>query len=193
MNCFWSCLSVRSVPLLAMLILLMSAQAASAARGRSVPRQTTLSLNTETQQALLAAVDDERKARAFYAAVMKKHGDIRPLSNIILAEERHAAALLALCRKYGVAVPEDRWASEKFDVPDRLSDVCALAAQAERDNVAIYDRLLGSVREPDIRQVMERLRAASLENHLPAFERCAGRGGNSTPAGARRGGWRRGW
>jgi hypothetical protein len=29
---------------------------------------------------------------------------------------------------------------------------------------------------PDITQVMQRLRDASEENHLPAFERCAAKG-----------------
>ena len=45
---------------------------------------------------------------------------------------------------------------------------------AERENIAIYDRLLPLDLPVDVRQVFENNRAASLFNHLPAFERCAG-------------------
>ena len=40
-------------------------------------------------------------------------------------------------------------------------------------NAAIYDDLLAGVTEPDVITVFERLRDASLYQHLPAFERCS--------------------
>jgi hypothetical protein len=43
--------------------------------------------------------------------------------------------------------------------------------------VAIYDRVLNSTTRPDILRVYSALREASLERHLPAFRRCAERGG----------------
>ena len=59
-------------------------------------------------------------------------------------------------------------------VPATVTECAALAAQLERDNIALYDRLLPTIKDADIRTVFERLRAASLQNHLPAFERFAG-------------------
>jgi len=37
-------------------------------------------LNPETQAALIEAIQDEYKARAFYEAVMNKFGSVRPFS-----------------------------------------------------------------------------------------------------------------
>ncbi len=183
------CRSIRAIlspaSLLVVLVLAITTQSAFAAnRGRNAARQITGPLDVQTRQALLAALDDEWKAYAFYAAVIDKFGQVRPFSKIILAERAHAAALLALCEKYNVAVPENRWESAEFEVPDQLCDACELGAEAERENVAIYDEFLTFVREPDIRRVMTQLRSASLNNHLPAFERCASADDNPCPAGA---------
>jgi hypothetical protein len=53
----------------------------------------------------------------------------------------------------------------------------AAAAQAERDNMALYDKMLAAVKAyPDITPVVTSLRDASAQNHLPAFARCAGTG-----------------
>ncbi len=50
---------------------------------------------------------------------------------------------------------------------------CALGASAEIADAALYDELLPLVQaHPDVVQVMQSLRSASLDNHLPAFERC---------------------
>lgn len=177
--------SISPAFLVTVLVLAIASQSALAApRGRSTARQVTRLLAEQTRQALLAALDDEWKAYAFYAAVMDKFGQVRPFSKIILAERAHAAALLALCEKYNVAVPENRWESAEFDVPDQLADACELGAEAERENIAIYDEYLTFVREPDIRRVMTQLRSASLNNHLPAFERCASADDYPCPAGA---------
>jgi hypothetical protein len=50
---------------------------------------------------------------------------------------------------------------------------CAAGVVAERENIAIYDRYVGLALPQDVRQVFESNRAASLNNHLPAFEQCA--------------------
>jgi hypothetical protein len=62
----------------------------------------------------------------------------------------------------------DSWAS--------FEDACLAGAHAERENVALYDRLLLGTTDPDVRTTFERLRWVSLERHLPALER-AGIGG----------------
>jgi len=141
------------------------------------PAKTSAPLSGITVEAMHEALGDERRARAFYAAVVERHGQRRPFSNIIHAEERHAAALIALFERYGLDVPEDTPEFAPEDVPATFAAACEAGAQAERDNAAVYDRWLDKVAEPDVRQVMLALRAGSLEHHLPAFERHTSAGG----------------
>lgn len=133
-------------------------------------------LDAVTQEALRAALDDERHAQALYAAVQDRFGERRPFSNIAQAEERHESHLLAIFAAHGMAVPEDRWAGTKVPVPATFAEACQQAAQAERDNVALYDRLLPTISAPDVRAVFTALRDASRDHHLPALERCGSRG-----------------
>jgi hypothetical protein len=131
-------------------------------------------LNDIEQQGLEATLDDEHRAHATYAQVMRDLGAVRPFANIVEAEARHVAALLALFETYGLAPPENRWLGK---VP-RFASVqaaCVAAIQGELDNVAIYDRALGTTNRPDILAVYGALRSASLDRHLPAFRRCAER------------------
>jgi rubrerythrin len=127
-------------------------------------------------QVLNEALDDERRARAIYEAVVAKFGDVRPFSNIVLAEARHEKHLLPLYERYDLAVPDDPWTVEKIEVPASIAESCRQAVEAEKSNVAMYDVLLASVTQEDVRGTLELLRARSLERHLPAFERCAGGG-----------------
>ncbi len=75
---------------------------------------------------------------------------------------------------YGLDVPANKWLG---NVPtfDTLAEACAVGVQAEIDNAALYDQLFNRVEEdnPDIIQVFTALQRASLNQHLPAFERCA--------------------
>ena len=123
------------------------------------------------KHALDAALDDERKAIALYAAVIEKHGERRPFVNIIDAERRHAAALLKQYERLGLEPPPDRWAHHEFEVPDVFRVVCDEAVVAELENVEMYDELMERIEDEGVRRVFERLRWASLERHLPAFRR----------------------
>ncbi|OJU09932.1 MAG: DUF2202 domain-containing protein [Caulobacterales bacterium 68-7] len=120
---------------------------------------------------LLDALDDERKAEAAYAAVIAKFGPVQPFSNIIGAEQRHAAALERQLERLGVAVPSNLW-SGKGIAPSSLREACESAIQGEIENIALYDRLIPMIEDQAARQVMEALQAASRERHLPAFRRC---------------------
>lgn len=122
-------------------------------------------------RALHQALDDERHARAFYRAVMDVHGVEPPFSRIIEAEARHEAALVAQLERLGAPVPDDRWADHEFDVPPTLAEACDAAIVAEVRNAEIYDALLPTIEDAEVRSVFENLRAASLERHLPAFQR----------------------
>jgi hypothetical protein len=128
------------------------------------------------QGALELALADERNAQDTYRAVMARFGEVRPFVNIVQAEVRHEEALLPLFARYGLTAPA-RQAPGPIALPETLAEVCALGAQAERDNIALYDRYLGEVMEEDVREVFVALRDASEDNHLPAFLRCAEGGG----------------
>ena len=129
------------------------------------------SLNAKTQQALKEALADEYQARAFYQAVINKFGEVKPFSNIVMAEERHAIALEQLFLQYGLAIPQDSYAN-KMEVPGTLLAACQMSIVTEKENRGMYDLFLAFIQEPDIRMVLERLSNASQQKHLPAFERC---------------------
>jgi rubrerythrin len=137
------------------------------------------------ERVLEEAFDDEDRARATYRAVIETFGDVRPFSNIVESEERHIQALTRLCRQHGLPVPEDRWAG-RVTPPASLRDACEAGVAAERENAALYDRLIEAARaHPDVVAVLRQLRSASPENHLPAFERGLAR--EQRPGGGGRG------
>ena len=161
------------MPKASIMILLSSLMAAAPALSQT--------LTADGQAALGSALQDERHAEAFYAAVMAKFGDARPFSNIIKAERQHEAMLIGFYGTYGIAVPENsyaRGAQKAPAAPETLVEACKIGVEAEIANRDLYDgKLLPAVAAyPDITRVMQRLRDASEENHLPAFQRCAGRG-----------------
>jgi rubrerythrin len=121
--------------------------------------------------ALDTALDDERKAKAFYKAVMEKFGERRPFSNIIQAEQRHANALIAQYERLNIQVPEDRWENHTFEIPDSFQETADMSIVAEIENVAIYDRIESMVSDEQVLAVFENLRWASQERHLRAFTR----------------------
>ena len=127
-------------------------------------------LDEQTQQALIAALNDEYKAKATYQKVIDTFGEVRPFANIIQAEQTHIDLLLPLFEKYGVPVPED---NQYAEVPEfaTLQDALKAGVDAEIANAKLYDDLFATVKEADILAVFTRLRDASQDNHLPAFER----------------------
>jgi hypothetical protein len=128
------------------------------------------------RKVLVEAINDEYKARAMYRLVIAKFGEVRPFINIVDAESRHIDALLPLFDKYGVPVPEDDWAA-RIETPETIRGACQVGVEAEIENGEMYDRLLKlSEGYPDIQHVLLRLQRASIENHLPAFQRCVERG-----------------
>jgi len=53
-------------------------------------------------------------------------------------------------------------------------EACQTGIIAELENIAMYDGFFEFAGHPaDVIDVFTRLRAASLEAHLPAFERCS--------------------
>lgn len=136
-----------------------------------VEAATNTSLDAQTQQAMIEAINDEYHARAFYNAVMDKFGEIRPFSNIVHAETRHAERLSRLFKRYGLPIPEDSFAG-KVEAPETLQAACQMAIEAEIANVKMYDRFLDFIQERDLRDTFTQLRYVSQNNHQVAFERC---------------------
>ncbi len=64
-------------------------------------------LDDNTKSMMLEALNDEYKARAFYRLVLKTFGPVRPVINIVKAEETHAKALEALCARDRIPPPQD--------------------------------------------------------------------------------------
>jgi hypothetical protein len=140
---------------------------------------------------LLAGLDDEYKARATYAQVLADFGDVRPFSNIVEAEQRHIDALVPAFARYGIEVPRDPWPGQVTRYGS-IADACAAGVEAEIDNAALYDRLLAGTTRTDLLDTYRNLQRASQEHHLPAFRRCAERGGPGPGQGRGGGGWRGG-
>lgn len=122
--------------------------------------------------AILAALEDERKSEDFYEAVLAEYGRRQPMMMLANQERCHQRWLHSLASRHGVELP-DR-SSHEFDEFASFEDACRAGAEAERENVALYDRLLAETNDTDVRSTFERLRWVSLERHLPALERAAG-------------------
>jgi rubrerythrin len=166
--------SLKWITLALSLLLVFAGALRSVAQKSAVDKAT---VDNATRDALVKAVNDERHAQALYQAVINRYGEARPFSNIIKAERQHERLLLELFKTYHLAIPTNPWKDRNIEVPDTLKMACSTAIKAEEENIALYERLLKVVKEPDIREVFQRLHDASKNNHLPAFKRCAANAG----------------
>lgn len=136
-------------------------------------------LDAPAQQALTAALNDEYHARAFYQAVIDQFGQVAPFANIVRAEVGHIAAVQNLMTRYGMAIPADPYLG-KIAAPATLTDALKIGVDAEKANVAMYDRFT-FITQTDIKAVFAQLRNVSQTRHLPAFENALT--GNTASAG----------
>jgi hypothetical protein len=122
---------------------------------------------------LNADIQDEYRAEAIYRGVLLDFGaETRPFANIVVAEQWHAAAVAGLFSARGLSVPASLWSPVNVPRFTALGAACAAAAQAEVENIALYDSQLGASLPEDVLRVVQSNRAASVNNHLPAFQRC---------------------
>ncbi len=135
------------------------------------------SLDDKTRNALIEAIDDERRSRALYQAMADKFSGARPFINILEAEKRHEERLLPLFHKYRIAVPENRFDPAKIPVPESRQEACRVGEESEKKNIEMYEGYFKFVKEQDVIDAFKYLQAASRDNHLPAFTRCAESGG----------------
>lgn len=121
---------------------------------------------------LNATLQDEYHAEATYRRVIAEHGQVWPFVNIVNAEARHAASIAGLFTSRGLTAPPSTWTTDNVSGFASVREACGAAAQAEIDNVALYDSYLAMDLPTDVRTVFENNRAASINNHLPAFNAC---------------------
>ena len=129
-------------------------------------------LTQQEAEGLLLALNDEYHAWAVYDQVIQDFGQIRPFVPIQAAEAKHIDSLLTLFDRYGLFVPENPWVSTVSGF-DGVSAACATGVDAEIANADLYDELFSTTERNDILTVYQALQRASLDKHLPAFERCA--------------------
>ena len=122
--------------------------------------------------ALHEALEDEHQSWSIYDQVIQDFGEVRPFINIRDAEARHIEALTRLFVRYGVPMPENTWPG-KVERYSSVQAACEASVAAEIANGDLYERLFKSELRPDILTVLTNLQEASLERHLPAFQRCA--------------------
>jgi hypothetical protein len=153
-----------------------SQTAATEATATSAPGGTATSAPSGTarplKDVLTEAINEEYKARATYQAVVDKFGQVAPFTNILQAENSHVEAWKRVFQINGITVPADPHAG-KIAAPVDVKAACVAGVAAEKEDVALYDRLMKETTDAEALRVMTEQRKVSQENHLPAFERCA--------------------
>lgn len=153
--------------------------------GAGYAQPQTQPLSEEAKNALLEALtgpEGEYAAYAMYTAVIEKYGEVEPYVSIRKAEAKHIEALKRQLDRYGVDYPAENPYLGQVSAPESLEAAAKAWAEGEVANVAMYDRLMEAVADyPGLVQVMDHLRAASQERHLPAFTLAAESGGTLSP------------
>lgn len=120
------------------------------------------------EEMLLYAIQDEFMAKAEYEAIIAEFGQIKPFTNIVIAEQKHIDLLLPLFEAYGIVVPENN-ASENVVIPESITSALATGVEAEEANIAMYQAFLSQDNLPeDVRAAFQYLINAS-QHHLQAF------------------------
>lgn len=153
------------------------------------PTQTTNpapKADAELAKSLAFSREEERMARDLYAQIAKKYDDALPFSRITLSEQRHFDAMGTLLERYGVADPSkdlepgsyaDPAIQELYDgwlaqANTSLKDAYQVGIALEKRDIADLQASLKTVKQPDVKRVLERLLAGS-QNHLRAYTAAA--------------------
>lgn len=153
-------------------VFLVNAQTASPAPWGAVAAK--LDAEWTVEDMLRYAIEDEYLAKAEYAAIIGKYGQIRPFTNIVKSEETHISLLIDAYRDAGLSVPQDQ-ASSHIHVPATLQEAFATGVEAEIANIDMYARfletdLLRRAENAELKSLFQRLKDASGK-HLEAFRR----------------------
>ena len=127
----------------------------------------------------LMSPEGEYAAAASYQAVLDAFGTVEPYASILSAELRHIDALVRQLEKAGFAAPDNPYLG-LIAAPASLAEAAQAWATGEIDNVAMYDSLIAQASDAALVRVLDNLRSASLNSHLPLFEAAAANGGTLT-------------
>jgi hypothetical protein len=120
------------------------------------------------------AVQEEYKAQYLYASVLEDYPGAMPFATIMESEMRHVEALKLLFARREMAPPASDYEPGEFAAYASLRAACAGGVAAEKADADFYTPYLSRTDLPqDVKNVFTNLQAASLYNHLPAFEGCA--------------------
>lgn len=128
----------------------------------------------ELRAMLEATLVDEFRARAVYQRVIADFGAVMPFVNIEQAEQRHAEAILGLFANRGWVPPENPHDPASVESYASVAEACAVGVTAEIENADLYAEFLAQDLPFDVARVFSNNQRASLQNHLPAFQSCAG-------------------
>ncbi len=132
---------------------------------------STASSSAALALALTASYQAETGALATYRNVVSALGSVGPFPNVVSAEEQHVSTITALLNRYGIAVPA---AGSGQASPATLSAACNLGVSLEQQLITVYGDQIPKVSAyPDVTTAFQNLQAASRDDHLPAFRRCA--------------------
>lgn len=121
--------------------------------------------------ALNAAYQAETAALATYHNVVSTLGEVGPFPNIIPSEQQHVATITDLLSRYAITPPATGVAQTS---PATLSAACRLGVTTEQNVISMYTQQMAHVTSyPDVTAAFQNLLAASRDNHLVAFQRCA--------------------
>lgn len=124
----------------------------------------------------LMSPEGEYAAAASYLAVINTFGPVEPYATIYRQELNHADALIRQLDRYGIVAPSNPYEAVAV-APADLQTAANAWATGEIENIAMYDRLIAASTDSRLTGVLENLRSASLDNHLPLFEQAAANGG----------------
>jgi hypothetical protein len=160
----WSCRTA---------VLVLAALAAPAACSDDNAFPTTPGTpEADAVKAMTRAIQGEYHAEDTYLRVLADFGRVSPFQDVMYAAQRHSQAIAYLFVKREVEIPASDWDINNVATFDSLQEACAAGAQAEADNIALYDELLKLNLPADVEQVFSANRAASFNDRLPAFEAC---------------------
>jgi hypothetical protein len=120
-----------------------------------------------------SALQEEYRAQYLYESVLEDYDGAMPFATIVQSEVRHVEALRMLFTRRQMTPPASTWTPASFPPFASLPLACAAGVAAEAEDAAFYTPYLSRTDLPqDVRNVFTNLQAASLENHLSAFEAC---------------------
>lgn len=122
---------------------------------------------------LALTLQEEYRAENLYRGVLLQFGDdTMPFGVIADSEARHVEALLMLFARRPPLQPPPPPTAQRSTFAS-IPEACAAGVAAEITDADFYTPyLLRDDLPQDVRNVFTNLQAASLYNHLPAFERC---------------------